>query len=426
RRGQRARSRARLPAAPDRGHPVLLPTHVVRSRCRRRSRVELFPARDRRARRRREPGAAAAGRRLGGFFDRHEAALAARAERDLAVARGEDRVVLAEAGAGAGPEARPALADEDHPRRHVLAAEELHAEHLGLRVAAVPRRAESLLVCHLLVLQCRFERRERALASLAGALLLERSLELLAAPAGRCLGDLRDCHRLDVGACRFGLLGLGRGLRLCLRLLLRLRLRALRSADRLDLDPRQVAPVAGVPLVAGALAVLADPDLLAELVPDNARRHSGRRREIRRAVAADEQDARLEGRALVLAQSVDEQPLGLLDAVLLAAETDDRVAVHGVETRALRPRGGSVANGRFRSRQPTRTWGRTRNRRSRTRARRRAVAVPRAPGPRRPHSSRLSPLSSAGAPRRESPAESSFWASAPRRRRLSPVRQPLR
>src|SRR5579862_8494406 len=77
-----------------------------------------------------------------------EAALAARAERDLAVALREDRVVLADAGAGAGAEARAALADEDHPRRHVLAGEQLHAEHFRVRVAAVPRRAESLLVRH--------------------------------------------------------------------------------------------------------------------------------------------------------------------------------------------------------------------------------------------------------------------------------------
>src|SRR4029077_17511337 len=71
-------------------------------------------------------------------------------ERDLAVAHREDRVVLADPGARSGAEARAALADEDHPRRNVLAGEELHAEHLRLVVAAVPRRAQSLLVCHYL------------------------------------------------------------------------------------------------------------------------------------------------------------------------------------------------------------------------------------------------------------------------------------
>src|SRR5205823_3592940 len=77
------------------------------------------------------------------------------------------------------------------------------------------------------------------------------------------------------------------------------------------------------------------------------------RREIRRAVAADQQDARLNSRTLVGAEAVDEQPLALSDAVLLAAQTDDRVGAHGVETRALRPRQGSVANGSCRARRPT-------------------------------------------------------------------------
>src|SRR5436853_1889666 len=45
-----------------------------------------------------------------GVDDGHEAALAARPERDDAVARGEDRVVLADPGAGARTEARAALA----------------------------------------------------------------------------------------------------------------------------------------------------------------------------------------------------------------------------------------------------------------------------------------------------------------------------
>src|SRR5579862_635752 len=80
--------------------------------------------------------------------DGHGAALAARAERDLAGARREDRVVLADARAGAGAEARAALAHDDHPGGDVLAGEELHAEHLRVRVAAVARRAQAFLVCH--------------------------------------------------------------------------------------------------------------------------------------------------------------------------------------------------------------------------------------------------------------------------------------
>ena len=48
----------------------------------------------------------------------------------------------------------------------------------------------------------------------------------------------------------------------------------------------------------------------------------------RRAVATEEQDARLEGLALVDLEAVDEQVLALADAVLLTAETDDCVAAH--------------------------------------------------------------------------------------------------
>src|SRR5579871_470854 len=95
--------------------------------------------------------------------------------------------------------------------------------------------------------------------------------------------------------------------------------------------------MAAVLFVAGAALVLADADLLAELVADDPRGHGRRRREIGRAIPADEQDARLEGLALVHLQAVDEQPLALLDAVLLAAETDDRVAAHNVKRRGHGP-----------------------------------------------------------------------------------------
>src|SRR5581483_9997893 len=88
------------------------------------------------------------GRKLGGVDDRDGAPLAARAELDPAVLRGKDRVVTAETGAGAGPEARSALPDEDHPGLHVLAGEDLHPQHLRVRVAPVARGAESLLVSH--------------------------------------------------------------------------------------------------------------------------------------------------------------------------------------------------------------------------------------------------------------------------------------
>ena len=82
--------------------------------------------------------------------------------------------------------------------------------------------------------------------------------------------------------------------------------------------------------IAGALLVLADPELLAERVTDDARGHRRGRREVGVAVAAHEEHARLEGRTFVGLEPVHQQPLALADAVLLAADGDDRVA-HIVE-----------------------------------------------------------------------------------------------
>ena len=70
---------------------------------------------------------------------------------------------------------------------------------------------------------------------------------------------------------------------------------------------------------------------------DDARRDRDRRCEIGRAVSADEQDARLERFPLLDLEAVDEQPLARVDAVLFTAETDDCVAAHSVETRAVEP-----------------------------------------------------------------------------------------
>src|SRR6266516_1907382 len=77
---------------------------------------------------------------------------ATRLECNGSVALGEDRVVAPDSRAGAGTEAGPALADDDRPGGHALAVEDLDAEHLRVRVAPVPGRAEPLLVGH----QCPF------------------------------------------------------------------------------------------------------------------------------------------------------------------------------------------------------------------------------------------------------------------------------
>src|SRR5205823_492579 len=118
-----------------------------------------------------------------------EAPFTGGSEHNGSVALREDRVVPADTGAGAGPEARPALADDDRPRGHALAVEDLDAEHLRVGVAAVPRRAESLLVSHLVDL-LRFERCEGAFALGMGALVLQRRLDLLGRPAADLLRDL--------------------------------------------------------------------------------------------------------------------------------------------------------------------------------------------------------------------------------------------
>src|SRR4051795_9388716 len=80
--------------------------------------------------------------------DRDHASAPARLELHGAGARGEDRVVLADAHALAGLEASAALAHDDLAAVHDLAGEHLHAEALGVRVAAVAAGAESLLMSH--------------------------------------------------------------------------------------------------------------------------------------------------------------------------------------------------------------------------------------------------------------------------------------
>src|SRR2546429_4951589 len=82
------------------------------------------------------------------FGYRHGPALAALAKSEPAVPLGEDRVVLADTGAGARAEARTALADDDHSCLHGLPIEQLDAEALCVRVAAVAGGAKTFLVSH--------------------------------------------------------------------------------------------------------------------------------------------------------------------------------------------------------------------------------------------------------------------------------------
>src|SRR5215468_1071969 len=152
--------------------------------------------------------------------------LAALAEAERSVALGEDRVVLADARAGTGAESRPALADDDHAGLHRLAVEQLDAEALGVRVAAVAGGAKTFLVSHLaFLLSFCLERRDGALPRRVRPFVLQRRLHLLGRPAGRFLVDSGDRH-LGVA---------GRQLRRRLNGLLRLPRRGLslrRPADR--------------------------------------------------------------------------------------------------------------------------------------------------------------------------------------------------
>src|SRR3954449_7733819 len=84
--------------------------------------------------------------------DGDDAAAAAGLEVHATGPGGEDRVVLADAGALARLEARAALAHDDLAARHDLAREHLHAEALGVAVASVAAGAESLLMSHRFLL----------------------------------------------------------------------------------------------------------------------------------------------------------------------------------------------------------------------------------------------------------------------------------
>src|SRR5947208_12574764 len=117
-------------------------------------------------------------------------ALSARPEREGAVTLGEDRVVLADPRAGARAEARATLADDDHAGLHRLAVEELDAEALRVRVAAVPGGAKTFLVSHLaFLLSFCLERGDCALACRMRALVVVCRLDLLDRTVRRFISD---------------------------------------------------------------------------------------------------------------------------------------------------------------------------------------------------------------------------------------------
>src|SRR6185369_6497704 len=70
------------------------------------------------------------------------------AERDLAVGKRKEGMVLAQADVVARVPLRAALTHDDVAGASLLAAEQLHAEALALTVAAVAGRAACFLMCH--------------------------------------------------------------------------------------------------------------------------------------------------------------------------------------------------------------------------------------------------------------------------------------
>ena len=78
-------------------------------------------------------------------FDIDVLLVPARRELHRAFDQREERVIAADADVLTGVELRPALADDDIPREHVLAAETLDAEALRIGVPAVAGRAGALL-----------------------------------------------------------------------------------------------------------------------------------------------------------------------------------------------------------------------------------------------------------------------------------------
>jgi large conductance mechanosensitive channel len=85
---------------------------------------------------------------LGLWQDRHHAPAAPAGEVHGTRRAREQRVVLADADAVAGLEARAALAHDDLAAGHGLPGEHLDAQALGVGVAAVARRAQTFLMRH--------------------------------------------------------------------------------------------------------------------------------------------------------------------------------------------------------------------------------------------------------------------------------------
>ena len=88
----------------------------------------------------------------------------------------------------------------------------------------------------------------------------------------------------------------------------------------MDLDLRETGSESGLAPIARLRPALADSDLVPQNVPDDPGRHLGRWRQGGLSVASQKENIRLEGLAFFGPEPVDNQPLPLANAILLAAQ----------------------------------------------------------------------------------------------------------
>src|SRR6266568_482333 len=224
----------------------------------------------------------------------------------VAVDQREERVIAADAHAGARLDLGPALADEDRAGVDQLAAVDLDPEHLRVRVAPVARRAAALLMCQLLALLRRGAASGGLLRSLLDHLGL-RGFDLL---DGRSLGPAPLLLR-SLGLFLFLLVGL-----------------ETHTADGDDLQRRQVRPSAVVHAHA-LLRLVADaldprPARVGDHLGVDVEPVDHRVPHFDLAAVAEEQHAvDLDRRARLRGEAVDQDPISGGDSVLLAAAHDD-------------------------------------------------------------------------------------------------------
>ena len=190
------------------------------------------------------------------------AAKLAVAERDGAVGKREQRVVLADTDVAARVPLRATLTNDDVAGARLLAAEELYAQALAFTVATVAAGAACFFMCHdeLLRFRCLLG------CGLSGcSIICRRGLgffRLRLGGLGRCFGFgsllcLRRCSSLR----RFG--------RSRFRLRDRLGGLGLLAADRHDLQDRVLLAMALLAAIIVAAALLEDGDLLAFRLGDD-------------------------------------------------------------------------------------------------------------------------------------------------------------